>query len=96
MKLWNVITTYDVYILAATEEEAVATAKRLIERSTPPSERVAIEARYARHIRRTWLDQQPFVADAVTDAEATALGTTQEAWAQLYDNPKSVTAKVKP
>lgn len=84
MKLYNVIFTYDTYVLADGPEEARETIAAAVKRGEPPTEQVAVETLHEHHVRRSWHEQLPFAAPSVSDEDCLRLGTTLNAWRTLY------------
>lgn len=99
MKLWNIIKTWDVYVLAENEEEALkSVAVHIRQEGLRASEEVAIETREERNIRAAWRDEKPMVADDINDADFTrAKGkTTIEVFNMLHVRDPKVAAKKAP
>jgi hypothetical protein len=70
MKLFNVVTVWDIYVTAETGEAARACALEWIrhpEEPIDPSESVALEAREERNVRAAWRDQKPLVGSDISD-----------------------------
>jgi hypothetical protein len=97
MKIWNIIKTWDVYVLAETPEEALkAVGLHIRQEGLRASEEVAIETREERNVRAAWRDEKPMVADDVSDADfERAKGkTTIEVFNMLHvRDPKKAAAK---
>lgn len=89
MKLYNVITVFDVYAVAESEEEArlaVLGAIRAADEPLDVSESTALESREDKNVRTAWRDQRPLVGNDVSDDDFAKLKgkTTSEAHAMLY------------
>jgi hypothetical protein len=86
MKLYNTVIVFDVFVVAETPEAARAAAVAALREDLAPSEQVAVEVTRPNTIRAAWVDQPPFVADDVADADYATLQakSTSAVYAQLY------------
>ena len=86
MKLYNTVIVFDVFVVAETPEAARAAALGALREDLAPSEQVATEVTRPNTIRAAWVNQPPFVAADVTDADFATLRDkdTAAVYAQLY------------
>lgn len=88
LKLYNTIAIYDVYTVARDNETArMALLNAINSGDARPTEITSTEIRRQGSIRSSWLDQPPFVAGDVTDAEFETLKgiTTGAAFSRFYE-----------
>jgi hypothetical protein len=69
MRLFNAIATYDIYIVAESNETARETLIAWIAEGAVPSEAIAFETTREGAIRDAWREQKPLVATDVSDAD---------------------------
>lgn len=87
LKLFNVITIWDVYVVAKDEEAAKEVVRQWAQSGElPPSSEAVLETRENRQIRGEWLDQKPLIGNDLSDEEFASLKgkTTLQAFERFY------------
>lgn len=70
LKLYNVITIWDVYVVAESEEAAKACVLGWTKGDElAPSAQTALETREERQVRGEWLNEKPLIAEDISDAD---------------------------
>jgi hypothetical protein len=69
MKLFNSIVVFDVYCVAEDELTALEAVQMHITNGLPASEGVSREVREDKHVRESWREQTPLVANDVSDED---------------------------
>ena len=85
MKLFNVITIQDIYVLAKDHDDAREAANNVIKNcDQKPYEQVAYEIGKERDIRAQWRDEVPWVSESLPDYNPDPVETCLEAFTRLY------------
>ncbi len=70
MKLYNVVKSWDIYVVAESPEAAREIADTFIrQENLEVSDEVAIETKHERDVRDAWKEQNPLVANDISDAD---------------------------
>ena len=88
LRLYNTIAIFDVYVVSRSSKTArEALINAISSGDIEPTEITATEIRRQESIRSSWLDQPPFIADDVTEAEFEKLRgiTTSAAFTRFYE-----------
>lgn len=85
MKLFNVITIHDIYVLAEDHDDARATADTVIRGGEQPVyEQVAYEINTEKGIREDWREQAPWVSEKYPDYAPEGGETVLQAFQRIY------------
>lgn len=85
MKLFNVITVHDIYVLATDHDDARAAANVVIATGDQaPYDQVAYEINDEKKIRNDWRGEPPWVSENLPDYNPKETESCAQAFARIY------------
>lgn len=85
MKLFNVITVHDIYVLALDHDDAREAANNVLKTGDQaPYDQVAYDVTDEKKIRTEWKDQSPWVSENLTDYNPPEAETCLQAFMRIY------------